>query len=155
MHTTHIVNLLAFCMLIEHRLSIFFTLPYWENLKVNHLLDPMHIFVNVASNLWDHLTGSKDSVEIWQDLQCTGRMRSVWPIEKCNGQITLPPAPWCMSKDEEKDVKQVITKFRTPTGYMRCLKGAFSKIKRRGVEQLSGLKSHDWHKMLPVCTYMY
>ena len=118
------------------------------------MLDPMHIFKNVASNVWDHLTGSKDSFAIRQDLQCTGRMRSAWPIEKRNGQITCPKAPWCMSKDEEKDVKQVITKFRTPTGYMRCLKGAFSKIKRRGVEQLSGLKSHDWHKMLQVCTYM-
>ena len=27
-----------------HRLSIFYTLPYWWHLKVMYLLDPMHIF---------------------------------------------------------------------------------------------------------------
>jgi hypothetical protein len=26
---------------------VFYELPYWENLKIGHLLDPMHIFKNV------------------------------------------------------------------------------------------------------------
>ena len=38
-------------------------------------------------------------------------MRNAWPIEKLNGQTTSPRAPWCMAKDEEKDVKQIITKL--------------------------------------------
>jgi hypothetical protein len=30
------------------RKSIFYELPYWENLNIGHLLYPMHIFKNVS-----------------------------------------------------------------------------------------------------------
>ena len=33
------------------RFSILFELPCWESLQINHLLDPMHIFKNVESQL--------------------------------------------------------------------------------------------------------
>ena len=33
--------------------------------------------------------------------------------------------------------------FDTPIGYMHCLKGAFTSD-----DNLTGLKSHDWHKFL-------
>jgi hypothetical protein len=36
---------------------------------------------------------------------------------------------------------------------MRCLRGAFSKQILKGVEQLVGLKFHDWPKMLPVINW--
>lgn len=35
-------------------LSIFLCLPYWNNLLINHLLDPMHIFKNVSESIWKH-----------------------------------------------------------------------------------------------------
>ena len=38
------------------RKSIFYELPYWEHLKIVHLLDPMHIFKNVSSSLWRHIS---------------------------------------------------------------------------------------------------
>ena len=34
----------------------FYELPYWEHLKIAHLLDPMHIFKNVSSSLWRHIS---------------------------------------------------------------------------------------------------
>ena len=37
------------------RKSIFYELPYWEHLKIVHLLDPMRIFKNVLSSLWRHI----------------------------------------------------------------------------------------------------
>ena len=37
------------------RKSIFYGLPYWEHLKIIHLLDPMHIFKNVSCSLWIHI----------------------------------------------------------------------------------------------------
>jgi hypothetical protein len=131
-------------------LSIFFELPYWEDLKINHLLDPMHIFKNVATTVWEHMMGVRDSLAIRMDLQCCGKMPSAWPVERKNGQVILPRAPWTLTRSEMRDVKEMITTIRTPTGYMRCLRGAFSKQRRKGVEQLAGLKSHDWHKMLQV-----
>ena len=36
--------------------SIFYNLPYWEHLNITHLLDPMHIFKNVSSSLWRHIS---------------------------------------------------------------------------------------------------
>jgi hypothetical protein len=33
------------------RKSIFYELPYWDNIKISHLLDPMHIFKIVSSSL--------------------------------------------------------------------------------------------------------
>ena len=38
------------------RKYIFYNLPYWEHLKIAHLLDPMHIFKNVSSSLWRHIS---------------------------------------------------------------------------------------------------
>ena len=131
------------------RYSIFFRLPYWTHLKINHLLDPMHIFKNVGSSIWEHIIGRRDNVSVREDLRVAGRMRQAWPREE-DGHVRLPPAPWIISKKEEKQVKQAITTLRTPTGCMRSLKGAFTTTKKRGVEQLYGLKSHDWHKMLQV-----
>ena len=132
------------------RYSIFFRLPYWSELKINHLLDPMHIFKNVAQQIWDHITSARDNLGVRQDLQLMGRLPDTWPIQAQNGKFILPKAPWILSKEEEKRVKTVIKSFRTPTGYMRSLKGAFTKSKKRGSEQLYGLKTHDWHKMLQV-----
>ena len=131
------------------RYSIFFRLPYWTHLKINHLLDPMHIFKNVGSSIWEHVIGRRDNVTVREDLRVAGRMRQAWPREE-GGHVRLPLAPWIISKKEEKQVKQAITNLHTPTGCMRSLKGAFTTTKKRGVEQLHGLKSHDWHKMLQV-----
>ena len=139
------------------RYSIFFRLPYWRHLKVNHLLDPMHIFKNVASNIWDHLIGARDSLRAREDLKSINRLPSTWPRESGNeGKIILPKAPWILSKEEERKVKHSIGSIRTPTGFMHSLKGAFTTTKTKGSTKLYGLKSHDWHKMLQVfilCTF--
>ena len=65
-------------------------------------------------------------------------------------KVILPKAPWILSKVEHEHMKGVITSIRTPTGYMRSLRGAFTKTKQGGPTQLFGLKSHDWHKVLQV-----
>lgn len=38
------------------RKSIFHELPYWEHLKISHILDIMHKFKNVSSSLWRHIS---------------------------------------------------------------------------------------------------
>ena len=133
------------------RYSIFFRLPYWARLKINHLVDPMHIFKNVAQNIWDHLIGARDSLGVREDMHSIGRLSDTWPREAPSGKIVLPKAPWILTKGEEKRVKGEIASFRTPIEYMRTLKGALTKTKKRGSTQLYVLKSHDWHKMLQVC----
>lgn len=125
------------------RLSIFHTLPYWGDLLINHLLDPMHIFKNVGENVWKTIIGKKHSKGQRDDLEYLGRMQPLWVRTKTNGKHVLPKAPWVLSKVESLQVKRVISEFQTPTGCMHCLKGAFTKD-----DDLGGLKSHDWHKLL-------
>ena len=125
------------------RLSIFHQLPYWNDLLINHLLDPMHIFKNIAEVLWKTITGAKESKGQRDDLQEVGRMQDLWAQNRVDGKVKLPKAPWVMTKEEQRRVKKCIGEFRTPTGCMHCLKGAFTKD-----DELSGLKSHDWHKIL-------
>ena len=51
------------------RKSIFYNLPYWEHLKITHLLDPMHIFKNVSSSLWRQISSKKsDTLVVRKDL---------------------------------------------------------------------------------------
>ena len=125
------------------RLSIFHDLPYWSELLINHLVDPMHIFKNVGEMIWKTLIGKKESKGQRDDLQERGRMQELWAITKPNGTVSLPRAPWVLRKTEEQQVKKVISEFRTPTGCMRCLKTALTRN-----DDLGGLKSHDWHKFL-------
>ena len=103
----------------------------------------MHIFKNVGEVLWKTITGEKESKGQRDDLQAVGRMQELWVVAKPNGSVLLPSAPWRLRKMKEQQVKNVISKFRTPTGCMRCLKTTFTQD-----DDLSGLKSHDWHKIL-------
>lgn len=127
------------------RFSIRFELPYWTSLLINHLLDPMHIFKNVGSLMWDHISGAKDTHGAREDLQEVGIMEVLWAQTRLDGRITLTKAPWVLSKVEERQAKHIIRSIQTPTGLMRSLRTAFTKDGK-----MSGLKSHDWHKMCQV-----
>lgn len=135
------------------RYSILLTLPYWAHLKIQHLLDPMHVFKNVGQSIWDHIIGKKDSLGAREDMRAIRRLPpSASPRMGPSGKMILPKAPWILSRVEQERMKGIIASIRTPTGYMRSLKGAFTKTKKGGSTQLYGLKSHDWHKMLQVTT---
>jgi hypothetical protein len=41
------------------RQFVFYVLPYWEHLKISHLLDPMHILKNISSFLQRHVSPKK------------------------------------------------------------------------------------------------
>ena len=69
-----------------------------------------------------------------------GRMQLLWVRTNNNGKQVFPRAPWVLSKVEAQQVKRTISEFWTPTGCIHYLKGKD--------DDLSGLKSHDWHKLL-------
>ena len=122
-------------------LSSFYQLPYWESLLICHLLDPMHIFKNVASSLWDHIMGRKDDLKWRMDFEALNKRQDLWV--NTIDSIPLKRAPWVLSKEDKCIVRKVIREFKMPTGSMHSLKGAFTSR-----DELVGLKSHDWHKML-------
>ena len=41
------------------RKSILYELPYWKDLLIAHLLDPMHIFKNVLDSIFRHISGKE------------------------------------------------------------------------------------------------
>ena len=70
----------------------------------------------------------------------------MWPHE--NG--SLLEAPWILIKEERRVVKRTIETIPTPIGTMHSLKDAFTSMIEK---ELSGFKSHNWHKMLQVGFY--
>ncbi|XP_048611568.1 uncharacterized protein LOC125585897 [Brassica napus] len=132
--------------------SIFFMLPYWEELPVRHNLDVMHVERNVAASLIAmllHCGKSKDGLNARKDLELLGIRKDLHPQPR--GKRTyLPPAPWSLSSKEKKIFCKRLSKFRGPDGYCsnisRCVKLEECKI--------SGMKSHDYHvlmqQLLPV-----
>ena len=61
------------------RKSIFHGLPYWEHLKIFHLLDSMHILKNVLSSLWSHISLKKrDTLAVKRDLISFNTKKKHW-----------------------------------------------------------------------------
>ena len=62
----------------------------------------------------------------------------------------LQPFPWFLSDEDKSHVRDAIMHFRMPIERMHSLSDVFT-----GKNELNGLKTHDWHKMLafilPVC----
>lgn len=73
-------------------------------------------------------------------------MEELWLQTRIDGCTMLPKAPEVLSKVKECKAKHIIRSIQTPTGLMHSLRATFIKDGK-----LSGLKSHDWHKMCQVC----
>ena len=76
--------------------SIFYDLPYWEHLKIAHLLDPMHIFKNISSSLWRHMSSKQgNTLVFWKDLITSKTSkRKHWPrqLESTGSEACAGPS---------------------------------------------------------------
>ncbi|CAA7017614.1 unnamed protein product [Microthlaspi erraticum] len=132
--------------------SIFFKLPYWEELPIRHNLDVMHVEKNVASSIIAtllHCGNSKDGLKARKDLEVFGIRKDLHP--KLKGKRTyLPPAPWSLSKTEKKVFCKRLYDFKGPDGYCSNLSSCVSLEDCK----VMGFKSHDYHvlmqQLLPV-----
>ncbi len=85
------------------RWGILNSLPYWGELKIHHLLDPMHIEGNVGKVIIKQLYGEKDNNfrEAYEDLE---RHPDVWIIVDPNTGIEQRPStPWTLITHERKN----------------------------------------------------
>ena len=77
------------------RKYIFYNLPYWEHLKITHLLDPMHIFKNVSSYLWRHISPKQsDTFVVRKDLITSKTKNKYWPrrLESTGSEAGIGPS---------------------------------------------------------------
>ena len=58
----------------------FYNLPYCEHLNITHLLYPMHIFKNVSSYLWRHISSKQShTLAVRKDLITSKTKKKHWP----------------------------------------------------------------------------
>ncbi|XP_056845316.1 uncharacterized protein LOC108807544 [Raphanus sativus] len=132
--------------------SVFFSLPYWEELPVRHNVDVMHVERNVAASLIAtllHCGNSKDGLKARKDLESLGIRKDLHP--KAQGKRTLlPAAPWSLSKSEKHTFCKRLFDFKGPDGYCANISSCISLEECK----VMGLKSHDYHvlmqQLLPV-----
>ena len=79
--------------------SIFYELPYWKDLLIAHLLDPMHIFKNVPNSIFQHILGKeKDILSSRRDIAVSRTKfdrKHLWPNRE---NETYVEAPWILKK---------------------------------------------------------
>ncbi|XP_078156588.1 uncharacterized protein LOC144552481 [Carex rostrata] len=140
--------------------SIFWDLPYWEELQVRHCLDLMHIEKNVCESLVGLLLGipkkTKDGLNARKDMVKMGiKWKDVGPElrktkDGLNTRTYLPPAMYNLSKEEKKKFCQCLHSVKVPSGYSANIK----KLVSMKDLKLIGMKSHDCHvlmtQMLPI-----
>ncbi|MCO5560628.1 hypothetical protein L7F22_014244 [Adiantum nelumboides] len=126
-------------------ISIWFQLEYWKDLKICHLLDPMHIFKNVGHSLWKHHTGLKDTEQARNDLKERNCKSDLWPrVDEESGRKEYAHAPWVLTPIEIATINRRIRSIQTPTRYGASLQNIFTMDD----SSLSNLKTHDWHNFL-------
>lgn len=100
------------------RKSIFYELPYWKDLLISHLLDPMHIFKNVPDSIFLHIEGKeKDTLSLRRDSSLSHTKfdrKHLWP-NRLNEKYV--EALWILKKKELDQLKNAIRSIRTPIGY--------------------------------------
>ena len=109
------------------------------------MLDPMHIEVNVAKALFKHIYGELDNKKVQKDCKVAKVHKSAWLIERRNGEVETPIAGWVLPERILKSMNQTFMNTRFPTYYGAKIKNS---VKTAGAKQPSGLKSHDYHKMM-------
>ena len=82
-------------------------LPYWEHLKISHLLDPMHIFKNVPSSLWGHISSKESGTFVVRRYLISSKTKKKhWPIQETRGEVGPSfsfkegDVPWILRKDD-------------------------------------------------------
>ena len=133
--------------------SIYYELPYWEHLKNSHLLDPMHIFKNVSSSSWTHVSyKNRDKLSSKRDLISSNTKKKHRSRQEYRGEdghsfsFKKDDVQWILKREYLNLAKEVIVGVKVPYLYGSSLQCCFTTY-----EKLSGLKSHDHLNLLRVC----
>jgi hypothetical protein len=109
--------------------------PYYEEIKIAHLFDTMHIRKNVTKTLWRIIDGRRDKdkiVKICIDIQEANlAMRSVIRYSnRSDGVLDQNNLPWLLIEQQSNDVKEVIQRIKFPTGFASNIKKYLNEERR-------------------------
>ena len=126
--------------------SIFYEIPYWKDLLISHLLDPMHIFKNVLDSIFRHKSyKDKDTLSSRRDITLSLTKfdrRHLWPNME---NETYANAPWILKKKELNQLKKFIHSIRKCTSHKSLLEKDFT-VDGHIIE----FKTHDFHNFMKV-----
>ncbi|KAL3696626.1 hypothetical protein R1sor_010702 [Riccia sorocarpa] len=106
------------------RWSILHRLPYWKDLMIQHILDPMHIEANVTKSLIKRIFGEKDGK----------------PARRACEEFGVHPEAW------------IQVEIRFPTGFGSCLRKGFEKDGPKWPSTLKSHDYHILLQyVLPIC----
>ena len=114
--------------LLIYNLHVFNTPLNMQNLLVRHLLDPMHIEVNVAKALFKHIYGELDNKKVRKDCKVAKVHKSAWLIERRNGEVETPIAGWMLLERILKSMNQTFINTRFPTYYGAKIKNSVKTV---------------------------
>ena len=110
----------------------FMRFPYYEELKISHLFDTMHIGKNVTETLWWIIDGKRDKDEIVKI--CTNIQEAnhaMWSVirysNRSDGVLDRNNLPWLLTEQQSNDVKEVIQRIKFPTGFASNIKKYLNK----------------------------
>lgn len=132
----------------------FFSLPYWEDHKLRHNLDVMHIEKNVMDNILGTVLNlkdwTKDNYKARLDLADMGIKSELYLRRKGDDKYMIPPACFHMTALEKDGFLQVLWDIIVPDGYASNISHRVNLKERK----ISGLKNHDNHilmqQLLPI-----
>jgi hypothetical protein len=107
--------------------SIFFWyLRYWEEFKIGHAIDTMHIekgvFESTISLLLDIPCKTNDGLSARKNLQALEIREELHPQERPNRRAYLPPASHTLTTEEKSAICKCLHRIKVPTGFSSNIK---------------------------------
>jgi hypothetical protein len=116
----------------------------WQHLLVRWTLDVMHCKMNLTKNFLKTITGKKDTVKAWRDLQRKGIRKYLWllPNPRRGGKMLKPAAPYVLIDGDFHVFARTLELLKILSGYSSNV-GKHIRSKKYG-----GLKLHDYHVLM-------
>jgi hypothetical protein len=122
--------------------SIFWELPYWENLEVRSSIDVMHVTKNLCMNLLGFLGvygKTKDTPEAREDQQ---RIKNPYNKHTDKGHQYL--SSYALTKAENEIFFECLSSIKVPARFSSNIK----RIINMAEKKFHNLKSHDCHVIM-------
>lgn len=125
--------------------------PCYEDLRIIHFFDTIHIGNNVTKTLWWIIDSRRDKetiVKICSDIQEVNHVMQSGIKSNRNGDWNN--LPWLLIERQRNDVKDVIWRITFHVGFSSNI----SNILTKKVE-FDGVKTHDFHNFIKVIILLY